>query len=75
MADKAAVEQQNLPYQRKLEKQAKVLEKLTESHRFVSNRMVSDSPTFDKVFLLIMTSERHGEKVHSSRDVVQRLEE
>ncbi|KIP08412.1 hypothetical protein PHLGIDRAFT_88220 [Phlebiopsis gigantea 11061_1 CR5-6] len=39
MSDKAAVEQQNLPYQRKLEKQAKVLEKLTESHRFASNRV------------------------------------
>lgn len=41
MADKAAIEQQNIPYQRKIEKQAKVLEKLSEAERISSSRVVS----------------------------------
>lgn len=40
MADKAAVEQQNLPFQRKIEKQAKVLEKISEAEKLSTAEVV-----------------------------------
>ena len=63
MADKATLEQQSLPYQRKIEKQAKVLEGLSETEKIASKRLVSVNYTLMTQKLLIQNAERLRESL------------